>query len=254
MNNYYSGQGTLYVADRQADGLPEGLVSVGNVPTLEISIETTKFEHKESESGNRLLDLTLIQETKGNFNMVLESISPENMAMAFFGTLTTETGATVASEIVTMTTKGVRYILANVNLDVGTPVTLADGVAAPLTENTDFVVDYSTGAIEILEAYAGTMPDDFDAGYDFLDHYKVAAFTQTSVIKYMRFEGIDTVDGNEVIVDIFNGEIDPAQNFGLINDELGQLTITGTMLADPLALAREGSSFFIERRTDTVTP
>jgi len=253
-NYYYSGQGTLYVADRDVNGLPDGLVSVGNVPSLELSIETTKFEHKESESGNRAVDLTIIQELKGTFSLILESISAENMAMAFFGTLSTETGAAVVDEPVTINTADVKYILANVNLNSTIPATATDSVLAAMALGTDFTVDYSTGTITVLST--GTvppaLPDTILVSYTFISHYKTAAFTQTSVIKYFRFEGINTVDDLEVIVDVPKAELDPAQNFPLINDEIAQLTIAGTMLSDSLALARIGSSFFTERRTQVV--
>lgn len=253
-NYYYSGQGTLYVADRDVNGLPDGLVSVGNVPSLELSIETTKFEHKEAESGARSIDLTVIQELKGTFSMVLESISAENMAMAFFGTMTTETGAGVVDEPVTISKYDVRYITDNVNWDDGVSPSFVDAALAAMTEGTDYTVDYSTGAITVLSSGAipASLPDTILIDYTFLDHYKTAAFTQTSVIKYMRFEGINTVDDLEVIVEVFKAELDPAQNFPLINDEIAQLTINGTILNDPLANARIGSGFFVERRTQVV--
>ena len=248
-NKYYSGQGTLYVGERDNAGKPNGLVSVGNVPTLEISIEIEKFEHKESESGNRSVDLTLVQELNGTFSAVLESISSVNLALGFFGESATVTGAAVASEVITIDTKGVAYPLDNVNISQAPAPTAEDSLAASLTLGSDFSVDYENGTVTILDAYAGTIPDDIDFGYTFGDYLRMDAFTQTTVERYLRFHGINTVDDDRVIVDIFRASIDPAQNFALINEELAQLTIAGNILRD--ALRPSGSEFFTERRLGT---
>lgn len=250
-NKYYSGQGTLYVGERDTAGKPKGLVSVGNVPTLEISIETTKFEHRESESGSRATDLTLVQELNGTFNTVLESISSANLALGFFGTSATEAGAVVASEQILIETKDVKYPLTHINLDSLTTPTATDSLAGSLTLGTDFSVDYENGTVTVLGAYAGTIPDTIDFGYTYLDYLKMSAFTSTTLERYLRFEGLNTVDQDRVVVDIFKASLDPAQNFALINDEIASLTLTGNILRDTLNSAT-GSEFFIERRIDTV--
>lgn len=249
-NKYYSGQGTLYVGERDSLGKPNGLVSVGNVPTLEISIDIEKFEHKESESGNRSIDLTLINELNGSFNAVLESISSANLALGFFGTSATITGTTVAAEDITIDTKDVRYPLDNINAKATPTPTCLDSLAAPLTLDTDFSIDLEHGTVTILGAYAGTIPDTFTFGYDFDDYLQMSAFTETLIERYLRFHGVNTVDSDVVIVDIFRASLDPAQNFGLINEEIAQLTITGNILRDTLRTS--GSEFFSERRIGTI--
>ena len=57
---YFSGQGRVYIATRAANGLPAAMRWVGNVPDLKITLETEKLEHKESSSGQRQTDLSLI--------------------------------------------------------------------------------------------------------------------------------------------------------------------------------------------------
>ena len=252
MNKYYSGQGTLYVGERDSNGYPsKGLVSVGNVPTLEISIEIEKFEHKESESGNRAIDLTLVQELNGTFQAVLESISSANLALGFFGTSASVTGAAVAAEDIVIDTLGVNYPLANVNIAQAPAPTAQDSLAASLTLGTDFTIDYDNGTVQIATGYGGTIPDTFTFGYTYADYLQMSAFTETLVERYMRFEGLNTVDDDRVIVDIFKASIDPAQNFGLINEEIASLTLNGTILRDTLN-ASTGSEFFIERRLGTL--
>ncbi len=62
-NQYFSGQGSLLLETRSVAGAAEGFVPVGNVPELTLAFDTTTFEHKESCTGSRGIDLELIQET-----------------------------------------------------------------------------------------------------------------------------------------------------------------------------------------------
>lgn len=254
MNKYYSGQGTLYVGERDAFGKPQGLVSVGNVPTLEISIDVTKFEHNESESGNRSIDLTLIQALNASFNAVLESLSSANLALGFFGESAVVTGAAVADEAVTIDTKDVVYPLAHINLDDTVNPSVEDSGANAMTEDTDYSIDYKHGTITVLSGgtVPASLPDTIKVSYTYLDYLKMSAFTVTTVERYLRFHGINTVDEDTVIVDIFRASINPAQNFGLINEDIGSLTLEGTILRDSLN-ASSGSEFFTERRIDTTS-
>jgi hypothetical protein len=256
-NYYYSGQGSLYVGTRNpTTGRPEGLVAVGNVPTLEISIEVEKFEHKESETGNRTVDLTIIQEQNATFNLVIESFSTRNLALAFFGTESEVTGAAVASEAQTLyqpadasDTDPYKTPLDHINLNEAIPAVLVDSLLAAMTEGVDYEVDYKNGSIWPLAAWSGAaLPDVIDIGYTHLGYPQMSAFTQTTIERYLRFEGINTVNDDAVVIDLFRAEFDPAQAFPLINDEVGQLTLNGTILQDVLNVST-GSEFFTERKS-----
>ena len=97
-NYYYSGQGSLYSAKRDAaTGKPLGFLPIGNVPSLSLDIEISKFEHKESESGNRSLDLTIVQEKKGKFTFSMESVPAENLAIGLYGTSAKVVSGTVST-------------------------------------------------------------------------------------------------------------------------------------------------------------
>lgn len=254
-NYYYSGQGTLYVGQRNpTTGRPQGLVSVGNVPSLELSIEVTKFEHKESESGNRTVDLTIVQEQNMTFNMVMESINSRNLAMAFFGSDSQIPSEEVEDEEVILyapldADTPMKSPLAHINIDAETGIVLEDSLSAAMTEGEDFAVDYETGTVWALEGWSGaSLPDTCTVTYTHKGYPKVSGFTQTNVERYLRFEGINTVNGDRVVVDLFRAQFDPAQSFPLINDEVAQLQITGNVLRDTLN-AEMGSEFFVERKT-----
>lgn len=251
-NRYYSGQGRAYVADRDANGKPaDGFRWVGNVPTLSIGLETTKFEHNESHTGNRAIDLTIIQQLSGTLNITFESISADNWALAFFGSKAVVTGAAVTDEVVAASATGIRYALANVNLDDSVPLTAEDSQAGPLTEGTDFEVDYPNGVITLLSGYSGNgLPDDISVDYTFKDHFNLEAFAEVRIEKWLRFEGLNTARAadNEVIVEVFKAEFDPASTYDLINDEIAELAVEARLLYDELNA--DGNGFFRERRTE----
>lgn len=85
------------------------------------------------------------------------------------------------------------------------------------------------------------------ADYSYAAQVKVDALTAAAPEKFLRFEGLNTLDGNKpVIVEIFKFVLDPAQEFSLISGEqAAQLTIEGSILAD--TLQSSGSQFYRER-------
>lgn len=260
MNNYYSGQGSLYIAERDATtGKAKGFLALGNVPELTINIETEKFEHKESESGSRLLDLTIIKEKKGNFEFTLENLNLDNLALALWGTKATVVGGTVAAgaagEVVSIpqaVAGGMRFALAHPKISA---VTVNDGATGlvPYVLNDDYTIDAANGVI-ILTAGGGIVTDASAAAttikvsYTYAGYTKVDAFMQsTAPERWLRFEGINTVDGNTVIVDMFRAQFDPMTGYALLNEELGSVAMKGAILADALQVS--GSKFFRQVNT-----
>lgn len=252
-NNYYSGQGSLYIAERDATtGKAKGFLAIGNVPELTINIETTKFEHKEAESGARLLDLTIVKEKKGTFEFKLENLNLDNLALALWGTKATVAGGTVAAgaagEVVTIpqaASAGMRFPLANPKISA---VTVNDGATGlvPYVLGTDYTIDATNGVIIISGAIvtaAASAGTTIKVSYTYAGYTKVDAFMQNSAPeRWLRFEGINTVDDSTVIVDMFRAQFDPMTGYALLNEELGVVDMKGSILAD--SLQSSGSKFF----------
>lgn len=97
-NHYYSGQGVVLLGNRDAAGKAIGLAPVGNVSSLVITVETSVLEHKESQTGQRGIDLRLTTETKCKLAMTMENFNRTNLAQALRGAATTKTGTTVTGE------------------------------------------------------------------------------------------------------------------------------------------------------------
>lgn len=254
-NNYYSGQGSLYIAKRDvATGAPLGLIAVGNVPELTIDIEVDKFEHKESESGSRLLDMTVVKEKKGKFKFKLENLNLDNLALGLFGDTATVAAGTVAvgsPEVIKipMGAKNMRFPLAFPKVSA---VVVKDSTGVTThTVATDYTVDADNGVLilgstgAIVTAAAAT-DITIKVSYTYAGHMKLEAFTQSAAPeRYLRFEGLNTIDNSRVVLDIFRAQFDPMTGYSLINDELGSVDMTGYILAD--ALQSAGSKFFRQR-------
>lgn len=239
---YYSGQGIVYEGSRDANGRPMGLRDVGNVSKLEISIEVTKYEHKESRSGSRAVDLAVIQEKKGKIAMTFEDCSLDNLAMAFWGTSTVSPAST-GQNFTVLAYLGKRCPILGAGNVSSVVVKSHDGLTTYVL-NTDYTVDL-VHAVIIPKTGGAIQDGDLLSvtcnvgGITTLD-----AFTQSSMEKFLRFEGINTIDEIPVIVDIFRVSLDPLSGYGLLNTEIATFEVAGSMLYDDLQPGN--SKFFRE--------
>ena len=259
---YYSGQGTLSVADRNADGTPKGFRELGNVPSLSVSIETTKYEHTESQSGNRATDFTLIQQKKGTFTFTMEDMVPANLALAFWGQSTTAAADTGTTEdkpayLGYMGSLSVPNVSNVVVKDKATgAVTYEFGTSPVAAASKNGWIDETYGTYYVFDTATQTANGaaaniaDLDLltfTYDTGGHDQVDAFTTTSSVKYLRFQGLNTNpdDSTKVVVELFKADLDPLNEYALINEELASIEISGSVLYDTL---QPGKSKYFRQR------
>lgn len=242
-NYYYSGQGSLYMAERDAaTGAPKGFLGVGNVPELSIDIETTEFSHKESESGQRLEDLVITQEKSGTATFTMENVSQDNLAVALWGTTANVAGSSVVGE------EHVAYAGKKIALafpDVSAVVVKNEAGDTTYTVATDYTVDAKNGTITIVSG--GTIVDEsnIQVDYTYAASKKLEAFTRAAAPeRFLRFEGLNTVDESRVIVNIFRARFNPLTGYALINEEIAQPEVVTQLLADPFKTAAGVSKFF----------
>lgn len=262
-SQYLSGQGVFFLGDRDANGLPTGLYAVGNVSSAAISLDTTDFEHKESQTGARSVDLTLVQELSATLTVVFESIDRDNLALALFGTGSEVAAASVADEIhaapgdLTLEPGGwVR--LDNVNVDAGTIVMGDDATPTTTYElGKNYEVDEEHGLVFIYstaEQTARSATVNITAGqdlyfdYDHGGHTNVSAFTSGSgAVKWAEFAGLNTVDTNRpVSLSAYRVQANPLAELALITDEISQMEVEMTIQQDSLRAA--GDQFFSIRQ------
>lgn len=284
---YYSGQGRVYVGERNANGGADYLEALGNVSALEISVEIQKFEHKESQTGNRVVDLTIVQEKSGTFTMTVEELSMKNLALAFWGETGVVAAATTAYSPAITVTAGMMTDTTDdpdKRIPIGKGIQKLTSVDVQDTGDASPTVTYEFGTTKGTTAVPGSSKNgyyDADNGmlvvfseseqtarsattnisaddviyvaYDSAAATRMEAFTESSQQKFIRFEGLNTVDngggGNkEVIIDIYKADLDPLTGYGLINEELGSFELAGTILAD--SVQQTGSEFFTQYNVD----
>lgn len=252
---YFSGQGKLYAAVRDAvTGLPGGFRFLGNVPTIELKTTVDKFEHTESMSGARGIDATLIKKKTGTISMTLEDISIDNLAMVMWGEVATVTAGSVSAEEFDAIL-GERVALAHINITtVSAPVIKGTGTNSSTTYefgsspsaagSKNGYYDATFGAVYVWPTATQTANgaaaniadgDTLTVAYSYAASSTVVAFTESSMERYLRFEGINTMDDNAAcVVDIPRASIDPLGSLSLINTELLQLEASGSILYDDL--------------------
>ncbi|WDS62438.1 hypothetical protein UFRH6_7 [Pseudomonas phage UF_RH6] len=228
---YYSGQGRLIIGERDpVTGKPLNLYEVGNCTALEITIATTETDHKESMTGERAIDFTIVSEKNATFTITCESLSLKNLALGFWGSTATKAAGTVAAEPIKIA-PGAYVALANQNVSA-VIITTTGGTPAPVP-TTAYSVDPEFGVIRFNDtATAG----DGTVEYEFGEVSRLEALTQVAAPeRYLRFEGINTLNEELVLVEIPRAQFSPLQNLPLINEEVASFEIAGKILQDPLA-------------------
>lgn len=229
---YFSGQGKLFVAALTANGLPGAFRWLGNVPDFAPKFETSKIEHKESYTGQRLTDANITTESKLSVSATIEDWSRENLAMVTRGEAITTTSGTVVDEASpAVLAVGDIWALKNQNVSV---LSIKDSSAVPVTISAaNYTLDPAFGTV-VLKAAAltgATLP--LKASYTKGITDVVAFFTKGINEVALRFEGVNTADGNKkVLVEIYRVALDPTQELGLITKELGQFKMAGNTLID----------------------
>lgn len=251
-NSYYSGQGVALLGDRDPvthRGI--NFLPVGNVSDLKISIATSVLEHKESTSGVRGIDLRLTTEVKASASMVMENFNAANMALALRGESTNVAAGAVTDEpgkfaagmvmpldrikVTSLVVKKASTVLVQYVAGTGTAV---DGAW-------DYKANLDAGSIMWAPVPVTALLVDGDvitSSYTAAAQKVVDALTKSSSEKFLRFEGLNTADGNDpVVVEAFRFLLDPAKEYNLITDAVQKFTLDGSLLFDA---DQTGSNYF----------
>lgn len=230
---YFSGQGVVYLDDGT------GFVDVGNVPELKLSFETTTIEHKESRTGNRLIDLRLTTDKTCTASITLESFDPETLKKVMYATATTSAAGTAVSEDVTAKL-GKVVPLSKIKLS---SVVVKDEDTGLITYELDknYTINTESGSLYIMSAAeqtaagaanAITADEVLTVTYNHAAQTLVDAFKSSQAEYVLRFEGLNTADGNSpVVVTIPRFRPDPLKDLGLITSELNSFVMEGAALA-----------------------
>lgn len=128
---------------------------LGNAPTFNLNIQSTKLEHMSSRAGVGEKDLSITTGVNRTASITLEDINHENLALAFLGTTSTLTQSSLSSQTYTAVIKKGHLIQVGESAANPTGHRKLTGVAVKkgvttLVANTDYVLDADRGTVEIL--------------------------------------------------------------------------------------------------------
>ncbi len=226
--NYISLQGKFYLAEI-TNGIAGAMRQIGNVPEFEIEIDADVIEHKESMTGKRTTDFTMINATSVNFNGTLEEVNPENLEYILSGMK--HSIATKTEEDVSLGTvvAGHEIKLDGYNLKA---VSFKDSTsgAAKTVNAEDYTLDAKFGTVIFHNVADLTMP--------LLATYTTGEVIHTTLASdfekeyQLFFKGVNTANNDHVAVTLWRTKKSPETTFPLIHEQLGQYEISGQALSD----------------------
>jgi hypothetical protein len=226
---YYRGQGKIYVFNRVLVGgvyKPDEGIWLGNAPELTLSMSVNKVEHRESYSGQNLVDVTYITEKTASITATLEEFSGFNLSLCLNGTNKTIADAQNKTVTYTVLNAGKTYLLGDDINIVNFELEDSSQTTIPVAK---YTLDAPRGSFTMLETVSGGGKATYDTdGYDLTSLY-----TKPDDEWWLRFEGLNMLDnGAPTVADFYRVKFDPAQNLGFISAELAQFQLTANPLAD----------------------
>lgn len=254
-SKYFSGQGVVLMGDTDdVTGEPVGLLPVGNVSALKISLAASTLEHQESQTGQRGIDLRLTTELKVTVSMELESYIADNIALGLRALVTKKVGATVAAELSKayfgkiMPLKHAKVSSVVIKDLEATPNTLKAYTPGDDPGEWDYMVNAESGSIQwaTTPKQAGFADGDgVTIAYTYATQDHVEPLTVPNPEKFLRFEGLNTSDTNKpTIIEIFRFAPDPFKELDLISNQVGKFPIESSALMDTRRTGVGESQYF----------
>ena len=236
-NTYFRGQGKLYIASRDSTGVTSGFTEIGDAEALNINQSETYDNVNESQSGARVKVVHTAIEYNMDFEMTVLNFSKANLGKALLGSTSTVVGASVTSEA-HKAYKGTSFFLKYPGVS---SVTIGS-----LTAGTDYVVDATTGRIDIPTGSSIVEGASLAVNYTHGGAEGVVeAVTNTSAREYcVIFEGKNmNMNGTPVIVRLHRAYLNVSQALALLNTNTAKFTMGGSLL--PAQEIVDGSSQFM---------
>jgi hypothetical protein len=190
-------------------------------------MSVTKTEHRESYSGQNLVDVSYVTEKTATLTATLEEFSAFNLGLCLNGTTKAVAAMSTAGSVTyTALEAGKTYLLGgDINIS---EFELEDSTPATVSA-TKYEIDLQRGSFKMLETVAGGGEATYKhGGYDL-----TSLFTKPDEEWWVRFEGLNMLDeGRPTVADFYRVKFEPAQNLGFISAEIAQFQLTANPLAD----------------------
>ena len=233
-------RGDIYLKDL---GDPTAaLLPVGNAEAT-ISQELTEIEQDNFQSlGGKACSVSYVDSV--SIDLTLHCTKPENLAIAFMGTVSHLTGAAVSNEVHPVHAKG-ELIPLNFVHNGTTPLVVTGPSATPTyVLNTDYIV--TKAGIVITEGSSiPVIGGNIEIDYTYGNNWKVDAQTVSQKEFLLVLDGVNVGDDGEksVVLKAWKVKFSPAESFDLIaGTEFASLAVSGEILRD--STKATGSKFF----------
>lgn len=180
-SNFYSGQGVVLIAERNADGTPKGFFAQGDVTALQFGHAATVQKIKESQSGQRSTAKQLETELEVTLTMTVSNHSHDTVAKALRGGYTQVAAGSVTGEAIKGYAGGV-VALGKLKLSAVAVKRGATALTAYVNDATpwDYKLNAEAGSIQINDG-AGVAVDKLTTGGTAPTVIAVGATTRVTV-------------------------------------------------------------------------
>lgn len=242
----YIGRGTVYLEPRGEANAK--LTPIGNISEFSISIEedTKTMIDYMNPGGGELDRVTRI--TGVSASMTCYNLSPENIAVAVFGSIDALEGGAVTDEEHTAYKNSL--VVLDKLFDKSQTITVTDeSGTTPYEPNVDYEV--TNAGIYILESGSITDGSTIKVSYTAYATDVIQALTELGKEYKLVFDGLNEARSGEPVVGIFHRvKFSPTKGLGFITDDFGTLDFDLAVLADSSISGTGVSKYFIIRRKD----
>lgn len=225
----FSFQGAVHIGERSAAGKLLKPVFAGNVPALTLELATQSTPKNESYTGSRL-QIGLLQGGKtANLSLTFDQWLPSTMALALYGEkLSTASGTVTGEQLPAGVVAGDVVKLDNPFISA---LTIVDSTGTPVAVP-HTIESANAGLIKIGNLTGKTAP--YLCAYEYAARESFAMFTKTPTEKYLFLDGINTETQEPVLAYMYRVRFNPVGSLALINEEYGNLPMTGAVLYDAI--------------------
>jgi hypothetical protein len=231
--------GKIYFRPMNSEGnFTNGYRWLGNCPGLTINVTTESVQHYTSYNVVKELDEDVTTTVTRGGGIVIDNITPENLAFAMIGEVVeiTQSSGTVSSEAISGVNQGRYYIIGEgVDSETGAKnisnvSVTGDGGSPSYTVDDDYTVDENTGLLYIVEGGGISDDTDIEVTYDTAaETYKQVKTTGDGKLRGALLYISNNRTGEEADYKLPNVEIRPDGDLALLSDDDSFMTINGSL-------------------------
>jgi hypothetical protein len=194
-------------------------------------MEIQTSEHTESFSGQRLPYGRMTTKKSANTTLTLFEMRPEVLALALYANRVETVAGTVTAETLPDDLAVGDLTVLDHPMVSGLVLTDSTGTPVTLDEGEDYALENPTsGLVRILDTSGFTQP--FKAAYSYASVTDTLILTTTPPERWVQMVGVNTLNDEPVIVDLYRVRFEPASQLPLHNEEFGSFELSGSLLVD----------------------